>query len=112
VRSFPNDQLWPICLFHILMNKFTFNLKTESWAFHLLHVIIQLKAIESNTFKFINTALTLKNIFQDNQHTLITPMSMFDSFYLSKELKPMELDSVQYLVRLIIFNNFSILFAE
>lgn len=63
--------------------------------------IVQSKAIESNTFKLINTALTLKNIFQDNQHTLITPLSMFDSFYLSKELKPIELDSVQYLVRLV-----------
>jgi hypothetical protein len=57
-----------------------------------------------NTFRLINTALTLKNILQDNQHTLVTPLSMFNSFYLSKELKPVDLESVNYVVGLAVFN--------
>ncbi|CAF0836344.1 unnamed protein product [Brachionus calyciflorus] len=52
--------------------------------------------VENNTLKLINTALTLKNILSEKSENVVVPLSLFNSFYLSKEINPICLPHVKY----------------
>lgn len=54
--------------------------------------------IENNTLKLLNTSLTLQGLLSEKNENIVVPMSLFNSFYLSKELNPINLPNVKYKV--------------
>ena len=59
--------------------------------------------IDNNTLKLLNTSLTLQGLLTEKTENIIVPMSLFNSFYLSKELDPIKLTNVKY--KVIFLNN-------
>jgi hypothetical protein len=62
-----------------------------------------------NTQKLINTSLTLKNLLTDKNDMVVVPLSLFNSFYLSKEINPLRIKSLSYKVN---YSLFSFLFKK
>ncbi|RNA34129.1 misato -like protein [Brachionus plicatilis] len=52
--------------------------------------------VEDNTLKLLNTALTLRGLLSEKSENIVVPLSLFDSFYSSKELNPISLSNVNY----------------
>ncbi len=54
------------------------------------------QSFENNTQKLINTCLTFRNLLQDKNDIVLVPLSVFDSFYMTKQLSPLSLRFVNY----------------
>lgn len=54
--------------------------------------------IENNTLKLLNTALTIRGLLTEKSENILVPLSMFNSFYMSKQLDPITLSNIDYKV--------------
>ena len=56
------------------------------------------KKHETQMNKLINTGFTLKTLFNDSCDSIVVPISMMSSFLVTKEQKPIKLNSIDYKV--------------